>query len=178
MEKSDFKALMKSIEQAGRNMKDEKLPGMRVTYREKPPSLEKLGSLKYKVVIYWSDSDKAYIAEASELPGCISDGPTYEKALKNILRIIAEWLETAKKNGRKIQKPRRETFLEDERMKMKTIKYHEPKNLLDVRAWKRKVSKEIETLGWAEFHKRSEIIGKDLRERIEKRRLEKLAAKR
>jgi len=135
MEKSDFKALMKSIEQAGRIMKGEKLSGMRVTYREKPSSLKKLRRLKYKVVIYWSDFDKAYIAEAPELPGCISDGPTYEKALKNILRIIAEWLEAAKKNGRKIQKPRREPFSEDEQIN-------------------RRISKEVEKLGRNEFKRR------------------------
>jgi hypothetical protein len=61
---------------------------------------------------------------------------------------------------------------------MKKIKFKEPKSLLEVRAWKRKVSKEIEKLGWEGFHKRSETLGKDLRERIEKSRQEKLAVKR
>jgi hypothetical protein len=60
---------------------------------------------------------------------------------------------------------------------MKRIKYKEPKSLLEVRAWKLKVSKEIDRLGVLEFHKRSETIGKKLRERIEKHRQEKLAGK-
>lgn len=61
---------------------------------------------------------------------------------------------------------------------MKKIKFKEPKSLLEVRSWKRKVSREIERFGVVEFHKRSEILGKDLRERIEKRRQEKLTGKR
>ena len=57
------------------------------------------------------------------------------------------------------------------------IKYKEPKSLLEVRAWKRKVSREIERVGLVEFHRRSEVLGRDLRERIEKRRQGKLAGK-
>jgi hypothetical protein len=60
---------------------------------------------------------------------------------------------------------------------MKMIKYKEPKSLLEVRAWKQKVSKEIDRLGLAEFHRRSDLLGKDLRERIEKRRQAKLTKK-
>jgi hypothetical protein len=40
MEKSDFKELMKSIEQAGRIMKGEKLPGI-------PRRLKRLGGLNF-----------------------------------------------------------------------------------------------------------------------------------
>ncbi len=61
---------------------------------------------------------------------------------------------------------------------MKKIKYKEPKSLLEIRAIKRKLFREIDRLGIAEFHKRSEILGKDLRERIEKARQEKLVGKR
>ena len=61
---------------------------------------------------------------------------------------------------------------------MKKIKYKEPKSLLEVRVWKRKISKEIETLGWEGFHKRCQEVGGDLMARIEKTRQEKLAVKR
>ena len=42
--------------------------------------------LKYEVIIYWSSGDKAFIAEVPELSGCMADGATYHKALKNVVR--------------------------------------------------------------------------------------------
>ena len=38
---------------------------------------------KYEIIIYWSDEDKAFIAEVPELPGCAADGATYQEALAN-----------------------------------------------------------------------------------------------
>ena len=61
---------------------------------------------KYEVLIYWSEEDKAYLAEVPELPGCMADGTTYHDALQNVQIIIQEWIETAKNNGRKIPKPK------------------------------------------------------------------------
>ena len=61
---------------------------------------------KYEVVIYWSEEDKSYIAEVPELPGCMADGVSYNDALKNVEIIINEWIETAKKLGRKIPTPK------------------------------------------------------------------------
>jgi len=61
---------------------------------------------KYEVIVWWSEKDQAYIAEAPELPGCMSDGKTYEEALKNIQLIISEWIETANKIGREIPQPK------------------------------------------------------------------------
>ncbi len=61
---------------------------------------------KYEIVIYWSEEDNAFIAEVPELPGCMSDGESYNDALKNVQTIINEWIETAKKLGRKIPVPK------------------------------------------------------------------------
>jgi predicted RNase H-like HicB family nuclease len=36
---------------------------------------------KYEVIIYWSEEDQAFVAEAPELPGCAAHGPTQEAAL-------------------------------------------------------------------------------------------------
>lgn len=58
--------------------------------------------LKYDVVIYWSNEDNAYIAEVPELPGCMSDGRTYQEALENAHVVMQEWLETARDMGRTI----------------------------------------------------------------------------
>jgi len=62
--------------------------------------------LRYEVIIYWSDEDEAFIAEVPELPGCASDGQTYEEALSNVQVIIEEWIGTAKELGRPIPEPR------------------------------------------------------------------------
>jgi predicted RNase H-like HicB family nuclease len=61
---------------------------------------------KYEIIIYWSKSDKAFIAEVPELPGCMADGKTYQQALANAEIIIAEWIDTAKQIKRPIPKPK------------------------------------------------------------------------
>ena len=62
--------------------------------------------IKYEVILYWSDEDKAFIAEAPELPGCMADGETYQQALANLEVIIHEWIETARELGRAIPEPK------------------------------------------------------------------------
>lgn len=61
---------------------------------------------KYEIIIYWSEDDAAFIAEAPELPGCMADGSTYYEALQNAEIIIEEWIETARDIGREIPTPR------------------------------------------------------------------------
>ncbi len=61
---------------------------------------------KYEIIIYWSNEDNAFIAEVPELPGCMADGKTYQKALSNTEVIIQEWIETAKELGRSIPEPK------------------------------------------------------------------------
>ena len=62
---------------------------------------------KYEIVLYWSDEDGVYIAEAPELPGCAAHGRTQEKALANIQDAIRLWLDVAREEGRKIPQPKR-----------------------------------------------------------------------
>ena len=61
---------------------------------------------KYEIIIYWSNEDNAYLAEVPELPGCMADGETSRKALANVEKVIAEWVQTAKTLGREIPEPR------------------------------------------------------------------------
>ena len=61
---------------------------------------------KYEVIIYWSDDDKAFVAEVPELAGCMADGSTYQEALANAEIVIDEWLETARELGRAIPEPK------------------------------------------------------------------------
>lgn len=62
---------------------------------------------KYEIIIFWSEDDKAYVAEVPELAGCMADGETYFEALKNAEIIIGEWIETAKLLGRDIPAPKK-----------------------------------------------------------------------
>ena len=61
---------------------------------------------KYEIIIFWSEEDRAYVAEVPELPGCMADGKTYHEALSNAEMIIQEWLETAQELGRPIPEPK------------------------------------------------------------------------
>ncbi|RLA69643.1 MAG: type II toxin-antitoxin system HicB family antitoxin [Epsilonproteobacteria bacterium] len=46
------------------------------------------------------------MAEVPELPGCMADGETYQKALSSAEQIIQEWIETARELGRSIPEPK------------------------------------------------------------------------
>ena len=58
--------------------------------------------VKHEIIIYWSDEDQAFIAEAPELPGCMVDGATPAAALANRQTVMAEWIETARELGRSL----------------------------------------------------------------------------
>ncbi len=62
--------------------------------------------IRYEVIIFWSETDKAFIAEVPELAGCMADGETYQLALSNVETIINEWIETAHELGRPIPEPK------------------------------------------------------------------------
>jgi predicted RNase H-like HicB family nuclease len=61
---------------------------------------------RYEVIIYWSEEDRAFVAEVPELPGCMADGATYSEAVANVEVVIDEWVETAREMGREIPEPK------------------------------------------------------------------------
>jgi predicted RNase H-like HicB family nuclease len=63
-------------------------------------------SIKYELIIYWSEDDSAFIVEVPELAGCMADGKTYQEAVTNAEIVIQEWIETAKELGRSIPEPK------------------------------------------------------------------------
>lgn len=63
-------------------------------------------SIKYELIIYWSEEDQLFIVEVPELAGCVADGETYEQAVTNARQIISEWIETAHELGRPIPEPK------------------------------------------------------------------------
>lgn len=61
---------------------------------------------KYEMVIFWSETDGAFVVEVPELPGCMADGSNYQEAVANAERVIQEWIDTAKEDGRSIPEPK------------------------------------------------------------------------
>ena len=59
-------------------------------------------TIRYEMILYWSEVDQAFIAEVPELPGCAADGATYQEAVQNAEIIIQEWIEIATELGRSI----------------------------------------------------------------------------
>ena len=63
-------------------------------------------TIKYEIIIFWSEEDDAFVAEVPELPGCMADGQTHQEALANAEKTIREWIDTAKELGRPITEPK------------------------------------------------------------------------
>jgi len=61
---------------------------------------------KYEVIIYWSEEDRAFIAEVPELPGCAAHGETPDAALANCQGAIDLWVDTAAEFGRPVPEPK------------------------------------------------------------------------
>ena len=66
---------------------------------------------KYEIIIYWSNGDGAFVAEAPELSGCAAHGDTQEAALEHIGQAIDLWLETAREFGDPIPEPKGERLI-------------------------------------------------------------------
>jgi len=60
---------------------------------------------KYAIEIFYSDEDEGYVAVVPELHGCSAFGKSEEEALKEVRIAMQLWIETAKKEGRKIPRP-------------------------------------------------------------------------
>lgn len=61
---------------------------------------------KYQVILYWSDADAVFVAEAPELPGCMAHGSTQEAALQNLRPAMELWIDTAREFGDPVPEPR------------------------------------------------------------------------
>jgi predicted RNase H-like HicB family nuclease len=63
-------------------------------------------SIRYELIIYWSEEDNAFIVDVPELAGCMADGQTYQEAVTNAELVIQEWIATAKELGRSVPTPK------------------------------------------------------------------------
>jgi antitoxin HicB len=67
--------------------------------------------MKFRVTIE-PDEDGIFVAQCPALPGCISQGKTYEEAMTNIRDAIQGYLESLKKHGEGIPSPITEAIVE------------------------------------------------------------------
>ncbi len=66
---------------------------------------------KYEVILYWSNTDGAFVAEVPQLSGCAAHGDTQLAALKQVNLAMDLWLETARDIGRPIPSPKGERLM-------------------------------------------------------------------
>lgn len=66
---------------------------------------------KYEIILYWSDEDQSFIAEAPELPGCTAHGDDYETALQNIKNAMGFWIDRAQEPGRPVPQHKGERLM-------------------------------------------------------------------
>jgi predicted RNase H-like HicB family nuclease len=61
---------------------------------------------KYAIIVYWSDEDDVWIAEAPDLEPCAAHGATPEQALAELRVAMELWLEVARERGLPVPEPR------------------------------------------------------------------------
>jgi predicted RNase H-like HicB family nuclease len=59
----------------------------------------------YRIDVFWSDEDEAYVANIPDLKSCSAFGDTSEQALAEVLIAKEAWLEAAREHGKPIPEP-------------------------------------------------------------------------
>ena len=57
---------------------------------------------KYAIIVYWSDEDAVWIAEAPDLDPCAAHGDTPEQVLAELRIAMELWLEVACERGQPV----------------------------------------------------------------------------
>ncbi len=60
----------------------------------------------YAIIVYWSDDDALWIAEAPDLEPCAAHGATPEAAVAELRVAMEGWLDVARENDLPIPQPR------------------------------------------------------------------------
>ncbi len=58
------------------------------------------------MIIYWDKTDKIFVVDIPELPGCMSHGKSKKEAIENADKAADFWIKTAKEEGIKIPEPK------------------------------------------------------------------------
>jgi predicted RNase H-like HicB family nuclease len=59
----------------------------------------------YRIEVYWSDEDDAWIADVPDLRFCTAHGSTPHEAVAEVERATDAWLQAARQTGRPIPAP-------------------------------------------------------------------------
>ena len=60
----------------------------------------------YAIIVFWSEEDSVWIADAPDLKPCAAHGHTPEEAVAELRVAMELWLETAREEGLPIPQPR------------------------------------------------------------------------
>ena len=66
---------------------------------------------KFEIILYWSNEDRAFVAEVPELPGCMAHGDSQEAALRHVNEAIELWIDTAREFGDPVPQPKGERLM-------------------------------------------------------------------
>ena len=61
---------------------------------------------RYAIVVFWSEDDGAWVADAPDLKSCSAFGDTPEEAVSELEVVMAAWLSIAEEKGLPIPAPR------------------------------------------------------------------------
>ena len=61
---------------------------------------------RYAIIVFWSEEDRAWVADIPDLQSCAAVGATPEEAVAEVLTAMEAWLAAARDAGLDIPKPR------------------------------------------------------------------------
>lgn len=61
---------------------------------------------QYEMIIYWDGTDKIFVVDVPELPGCMAHGKSKKEAIENAENAVDFWIKTAEEDGTQIPEPK------------------------------------------------------------------------
>ncbi len=61
---------------------------------------------RYAIVVFWSDEDGVWVADAPDLKSCSAHGETPEEAVAALQVAMSAWLDVAREQGMPVPEPR------------------------------------------------------------------------
>ena len=61
---------------------------------------------QYEMIIFWDKTDKIFVVDVPELPGCMAHGKSKKEAIENVEKAVDFWIKTAKEDGAPVPEPK------------------------------------------------------------------------